>query len=86
MGKVEVKDNHPIDKISDKITLKYDTDQFKTGIATTSPVTSYKLELNNIMGKVEVKDNAPIQKLNDRLYLNYDFVDLKPVHKHQGIN
>ena len=74
---LDIKDNHPIDIISDKITLKYDTDQFKTGIATTSSATSYKLELNNIMGKVDVKDAAPIQKLNDKLYLNYDIVDFK---------
>ena len=74
---MEIKDNHPIDRISDKITLKYDTTEFKTGIATTSPTTSYKLELKNIMGKVEVKDNSPIQKLNDRFWLNYDIVDFK---------
>ena len=31
MGKVDVKENHPIDKIVDKLTLKYNTTQFKTG-------------------------------------------------------
>jgi hypothetical protein len=77
MGKVEVKDNHPIDKKADKITLKHDTTKFQTGIVTTSPATSYKLELKNIMGKVNIKDDTPIQKLNDRLYFNYDIVDFK---------
>jgi hypothetical protein len=62
---LDIKDNHPITRESDKITLNYDTTQFQTGV---SP--NYNLELKNIMGKVEVKDNTPIQKLNDNLYLN----------------
>jgi hypothetical protein len=78
---LDINDNHPIDRVVDKITLKYDTTQFKTGAGT-----SYNLELNNIMGKVEVKDNTPIQKLKNLVYLDYDIVDFKTSASVQGIN
>jgi hypothetical protein len=67
---LDIKDNHPIDRISDKITLKYNTTQFQTGAAVAgSPNTSYVLELKNIMDKVVVKDNHPIDKILDKLTL-----------------
>ncbi len=50
---LDIKDNHPIDRISDKITLKYDTTEFQTGITTTSPATSYKLELRILWVKLK---------------------------------
>ena len=69
---LDIKDNHPITRETDKITLNYDTTQFQTGV---SP--NYNLELKNIMGKVDIKDNSPIQKLTDKLYLNYDIKEFK---------
>jgi hypothetical protein len=69
---LDIKDNHPIDRISDKITLKYDTTQFQTGV---SP--NYNLELKNIMGKVDVKANHPIDKIADILTLKYNTTQFK---------
>jgi hypothetical protein len=36
---LDIKDNHPIDRITDKITLKYNTTQFQTGAAVTGSQT-----------------------------------------------
>jgi hypothetical protein len=70
---LEIQDNHPITRITDKITLNYDTTHFQTGLATpVTPVTTYKLTLKNVMGKIDVKDNHPIDKMTDKLTLKYN--------------
>jgi hypothetical protein len=79
MGKVDVKANHPIDKIADILTLKYNTTQFKTGaVNAANAAQSYVLELNDIMDEVKIKPKAPIKKTagsantDKELYLNFD--------------
>ena len=59
---LDIKDNHPITRVSDKIKLNYDTTHFKTGTANTDENKSCNLELNDIMDKVNIKPNAPIKK------------------------
>jgi hypothetical protein len=70
---LDIKDNHPIERINDLIQLKYNTTHFKTGA---SP--KWDLELNDIMDKVEVKPNAPVKKdASKQLYLDYDIQEFK---------
>ncbi len=67
---LDIKDNHPIERINDLIQLKYDTNEFQTG-----PDPAYKLELKMVPGnKVDVLDNAPLQAdtTNNKLFLKYD--------------
>ena len=66
---LDIKDNHPIERINNLIQLKYNTSEFKTG-----PSPAYNLELKMVPGnKVDIFDNAPLGlNVDNKLMLKYD--------------